>query len=109
MSNFFRWLADVGPTLGRRSKSRWADVGSHRRADGCADVGPTLARRQHAIWAGVLTCFTLVHLIAIAGLWSPLNNYFGFGIVFTALCFVLNYMDENLGGGGGDTSILWLP
>ena len=50
MSNFFRWLADVGPTLGRRSKSRWADVGSHRRADGCADVGPTLARRQHAIW-----------------------------------------------------------
>ena len=52
MSNFFRWLADVGPTLGRRSKSRWADVGSHRRADGCADVGPTLARRQHAIWVG---------------------------------------------------------
>ena len=50
MSNFFRWLADVGPTLGRRSKSRWADVGSHHRADGCADVGPTLARRQHAIW-----------------------------------------------------------
>ena len=43
MSNFFRWLADVGPTLGRRSKSRWADVGSHRRADGCADVGPTSA------------------------------------------------------------------
>ena len=43
MSNFFRWLADVGPTLGRRSKSRWADVGSHRQADGCADVGPTSA------------------------------------------------------------------
>ena len=59
MSNFFRWLADVGPTLGRRSKSRWADVGSHRRADGCADVGPTLARRQHAIWESTIHFFCI--------------------------------------------------
>ena len=47
---------------------------------------------------GVLTCFTLVHLFAIAGLWPNLNNNFVFGIVFTSLYFVLNYRDENFGG-----------
>ena len=49
--------------------------------------------------SGVLTCFTMVHLFAIAGLWPPLNNYFVFGIGFTSLYFVLNFRDENLGGG----------
>ena len=48
--NFYRWLADVGPTLARRSKSRWPNVGSQRRTDGCADVGPTSVRRRNAIW-----------------------------------------------------------
>ena len=48
--NFHRWLADVGPTLARRSKSRWPNVGSQRRTDGCADVGPTSVRRWNAIW-----------------------------------------------------------
>ena len=51
--NFYRWLADVGPTLARRSKSRWPNVGSQRRTDGCADVGPTSVRRRNAIWAVV--------------------------------------------------------
>ena len=48
--NFHRWLADVGPTLARRSKSRWPSVGSRRRTDGCANVGPTSVRRWNAIW-----------------------------------------------------------
>ena len=48
--NFYWWLADVGPTLARRSKSRWPNVGSQRRTDGCADVGPTSVRRRNAIW-----------------------------------------------------------
>ena len=56
--NFHRWLADVGPTLARRSKSRWPNVGSQRRTDGCADVGPTSVRRWNAIWVDVDLKFT---------------------------------------------------
>ena len=51
--DFHQWLADVGPTLARRSKSRWPNVGSQRRTDGCADVGPMvecyLGIRNHPI------------------------------------------------------------
>ena len=56
-----------------------------------------VSETQTACHERVLTCFTLVHLFAIAGLWPPLNNYFVFGIVFTSLYFVLNYRDENFG------------
>ena len=56
-----------------------------------------VSETQTARHERVLTCFTLVHLFAIAGLWPPLNNYFVFGIVFTSLYFVLNYRDENFG------------
>ena len=68
--NFHRWLADVGPTLARRSKSRWPNVGSQRQTDGCADVGPTSVRRWNAIWVVSKTIQFLKMLYTNPGLKS---------------------------------------
>ena len=62
--NFYRWLADVGPTLARRSKSRWPNVGSQRRTDGRADVGPTSVRRRNAIWVVLVQEDAVVSVIS---------------------------------------------
>ena len=60
--NFHRWFADVGPTLARRSKSRWPNVGP-------TDV-PTLGQRRSD--GGMLSGLEPVEK-------SPHSLFFSFG------------------------------